>query len=69
MMTAALPSIADNERYVNHILQHPRTRSPGVVELSRLTEVGPRLIEVGPIHSSVSLKLAHRGVAALALSH
>ena len=31
-----------------------------LVPLSRLTEVGPRLIEVGPIYSSVSLKLAHR---------
>ena len=28
--------------------------------MSRLTEPGPRLIEVGPIRSSVSLKLAHR---------
>jgi hypothetical protein len=37
--------------------------------VSRLTEVGPCLIEVGPIRSSVSLKLARRGVAALALSH
>jgi hypothetical protein len=33
MMTAALPSIADNERYVNHILQHPEDTL-----LSRLSE-------------------------------
>jgi hypothetical protein len=28
--------------------------------LSRLSESGPRLVEVGPIRSSVSLKLAHQ---------
>jgi len=36
--------------------------------LSRLTEVGPRLIEVGPICSSVSLKLAHRALQPRAVS-
>ena len=38
----------------------PDQGRPAAAQLSRLTEVGPRLIEVGPICSSVSLKLAHR---------
>jgi hypothetical protein len=42
---------------------------PDAARLSRLNEPGPRLIEVGPIRSSVSLKLARRGVAAVELSH
>jgi hypothetical protein len=45
-------------------------RAAGPSSMRRdITEVGPCLTEVGPIRSSVSLKLARRGVAALALSH
>jgi hypothetical protein len=50
----------DNLHYVNHTPSpHPRTPpSPGKSWLSLLNEPGPRLAEVGPICSSVSLKLA-----------
>jgi hypothetical protein len=56
--------MVDNQLYDNlcNVIAGATCGYTPTTVLSRLTEVGPRLIEVGPICSSVSLKLAHRAL-------